>query len=66
MTFFQWRRFNFFDVQRDVDKGGLFAILQVGDGLEFLSIISVKIEMGVFIRLERLHYLEASLNVLPF
>lgn len=53
-------------MQRDVDKGGLFAILQVGDGLEFLSIISVKFEMGVFIRLERLHYLEASLNVLPF
>ena len=29
MTFFQWRRFNFFDVQRDVDKGNLSTLLQV-------------------------------------
>ena len=30
MTFFQWRRFNFFDVQRDIDKGSLATLLQVG------------------------------------
>jgi hypothetical protein len=32
MTYFQWRRFNFFDIEKDVDKGSLSESLKSGGG----------------------------------
>jgi len=54
MAFFQWRRFNFFDISKECDNGALAASLQVmyyiTDLLEYQFKCNYQIYLRILIR----------------
>ena len=66
MTHFQWRRFMFFDIEKDVDQGVLLESLKMSDSDNSAVVTSVKGGRGILAigdSIGRLHLLDRRMNV---